>query len=489
MENYLGIIVAVEQYHDNSHLKNVAFAKNDATEFLNSLINLGCDKTKFEILLDNHATKTSITEKLNQVSTYANSTDVIIFYYAGHGFYYNGKNLISSVDTYLNALESTALNLYNLLGILDKSKSNKVMVFLDCCHSGIEFTETERSPITDFNADDLKNEYRHAEHLTVFASCKSDEKSQTDIKRNHGVWSYFLIDALKGKPKHIYEGSILFSDQLQKYLLKETFHRVKSITDEKKNQTPIKYGKETAERFIVADLSKLFTEEEMKRKANSMKLESTSIINSEEDYVKSLPGFRTGNKAPKEISDYHERWIQKIGSELIKSELEEVLHSLKEKLNYKRKDIQNPEVDDGTGILSTIYFDYVVSITQSKDDSTKYILTRSIENFKNSDVVYEDGFNEVFSKRFDELRLRLNKPINIEEIIDKIEELENDNIKVYYTTTKSCEIIIKGLDGNIYLVGKNFSFLKNRKSSPIKLIEDSIKAYKSIGELSLKLLE
>lgn len=37
MENYIGIIIAVENYHDKKNLNKVLFAKNDAEEFIESL--------------------------------------------------------------------------------------------------------------------------------------------------------------------------------------------------------------------------------------------------------------------------------------------------------------------------------------------------------------------------------------------------------------------------------------------------------------------
>src|SRR5690606_25947565 len=123
-----------------------------------------------------------------------------------------------------------------------------------------------------------------------FASCKKDERSQTDLERKHGVWSYYLINALNGNATGIYDNDLLFSDKLQKYLGDETYQRVKMITPEKKNQTPIKYGKETAEKFIVADLSKTFLKKRAKSSANGITFSKAIILSSSEDWIKNLPG-------------------------------------------------------------------------------------------------------------------------------------------------------------------------------------------------------
>lgn len=43
MYNYIGLIVAVEHYHDSS-VPQVKYAKDDAIKFRNSLLALGCWK-------------------------------------------------------------------------------------------------------------------------------------------------------------------------------------------------------------------------------------------------------------------------------------------------------------------------------------------------------------------------------------------------------------------------------------------------------------
>jgi hypothetical protein len=485
MKNYIGLIVAVENYHNSDKLRQVKFAINDAKAFRDSLLSLGCDESNLYYLSDNTATKTTIEEKIKELSQTASENDTIIFYYAGHGLFYNGENLITCVDTSVKSLDSTTVQLHTILAALEKSNSKKIIAFLDCCHSGIEFSEIERSPVNDFSADDLKYEYRNAEHLIVFASCKSDQKSQGDIERKHGVWSYYLIQALSGKAKTIYDGCILFSDKLQKYLGDNTYQRVKAITTDKKNQTPVKFGKETAEKFIVADLSKIFEEKELKVKAEGIRFEKAILLTNEEDWVRSLPGFGPKHKAPKQIDAYHENWIKKIAVELIKDELDAIARKLRDKLNYKRKDIEEPVIEDGFGQLSTIDFDYIISITQSQERADKFVLTRSIENFKNSDILKNSEFNKIFSNSFDELQLRMNKRISITDIIDIIEAFDNsDLISVEYETTdtSNCDIYLKDFQGKIILAETTFTIKMNKKDSPQNLIQSCQGAYKFLNQ-------
>ncbi|AZA83746.1 hypothetical protein C1637_14105 [Chryseobacterium lactis] len=484
MKNYIGLVISVENYHDSKNLRKVKFASNDAIAFIENLGNLGSDKSKLQYLPDNIATKTTIEERIKDISKNATSSDIIIFYYAGHGFYYNGKNLISCVDTSLSSLETTTIEINSIIAALDKSKSNKVIAFLDCCHSGIEFSEIERSPVSGFSTDELKYEYNNAEHLTVFASCKSDEKSQADTERQHGVWSYYLLEALSGNAKGIYDGAILFSDKLQKYLGENTFQRVKMITADKKNQTPVKFGKETTDKFIVADLSKIFEEREIKKSTEGIRFETATILTSEDGWVRNLPGFKSSHKLPKEISSHHDNWIKSISKELIEEELNQISNELRQKLKYKRKDIYEPIIDGGSGQLSTVDFDYIVTINQSKKKADTYVLTKSIENFKNGAILNNPEFNQIFKDSFDELELWLNKKLDIESIIDKIEEIDNeDTISVDYerTNTNSCRIKVNGFSGEIILTGQTFKILMHHKNSPQNLVLSCQNAYQKLG--------
>jgi uncharacterized caspase-like protein len=493
MKNYLGLIIAVEEYNDSKKISKVKFANNDAKQFRESLINLGCEKSNLELLDGAKTTKTTIENKIRKLSRTAKSYDTIILYYAGHGFFVDGINKISCVDTELDSLEISTISITSIISQLEKSESTRIIIFLDCCHSGIEFSEIERSPISDFSTDDLKYIYRDAEHLIVFASCKSDEKSQADMEHNHGVWSYYLIQALQGNAKDIYTENLLFSDQLQKFLKNNTTKRVKFITPEKKNQTPVKFGKETDEKFIVADLTKLFETRKIEAKAKGFKFKEAVFSYSKEDYVRKLPGFKVGNKVPKKIDDYHENWIQKIAEELIREELDDVTELLRRILKLKLKDFQETIIENGYGQLSTVYFDYVIGVTQSETSADEYVLKRSIENFKNSETIGSEKFNKAFEKDFDTLTLRMDKDIDIEDLINHIEDIDNpDIIDVDYSTSdlSKCTVEISGFEGSIHFEVDEIQIVVNKNTSPKTLVASFQNVYKELGSSgNLKLTE
>ncbi len=490
MSNKYAIIVAVEDYHEPTKLSKVHFALNDANGVKNALEKLGYEKDNIQILTNNLATKTSTFEAIKKISNYAQKGESILFYYAGHGFYVDGKNLISCVDTSLSSLQETCISLQDILAIFNKSKSSQIMLFLDCCHSGLEFDVKLRSPISTFSTDELKYEYSNSEYLTGFAACKGSEKSNPDSENNHGTWSYFLIKALSGKANaKYYKKGLLFNDDLQNYLKKRTFDRVKLITTEKKTQTPIQFGKNT-DKFIVADVSEILSQKIIKKSANSLKFEKITMLSEEEGSVVILPGFvKSRHKAPKEVSDYHENWIKKIAYDLIEEEINDIGNKIRNNLKLKRKQIQDTIIDEGVGTIVTTEFDYSVEVTQSGDDPGVYIITRSLQNFKNSQILDTEEFNEVFSELFDEIEFRTKQTINVEELIDKIEEIDDENIiSVTYSVsdTSECTVLIPSISTDLFVSSNSVSIFSKQKQSPLQLISLFKNCYKQLASNSIQ---
>ncbi len=374
----------------------------------------------------------------------------------------------------MSALNATCISLQDILGVFNKSASKKIMLFLDCCHSGLEFDTEVKSPVSAFSADDLKYQYANVEYLTGFAACKGDEKSRPDNTYSHGVWSYYLIKALSGEANKLYKKGLLFSDDLQSYLAEETSHRVKMITTEKVNQTPIKFGKET-DKFIVADVSQIIARKEIEKSAEKIRFENVTVLTTEEGYVNSLPGFIRGrHKPPKEVSEHCDSWIKKIACDLLQDEIDETTERIRDTLKFKRKDILSATVEDGVGEIVTKDFDYFVVIEQHDHDAGSYVLTRSIENFKNSDIIYSEGFNDLFSEFFDELKLRTKQKINIQGLIDTIEGIDDEDIiSVEYSPRDmtECTVFISPINMTLTVTTNTVAIKADKKKSPLELVD------------------
>lgn len=486
------IIVAVENYNEAADFPKVNFAKKDAEDLITALKQLGYAEEDFVILLNEKATRTAIIQKIKKISERALENDRIIFYFAGHGFYENGENLLGCADAIKTAKPDTCVPVNTILGYLKKSASRHKILFLDCCHSGFEAGEHIRDGIDSFEADELVYQFSKEEYFIGFASCKTNQTSFSHPKLQNGVWSHFLVRALSGDVDGLYTKGLLFSDKLQAFLNKQTAEYVKLNTVDKREQTPIKFGSET-DKFIIADLNPIFEERLRSRKVADLEFTNISLLSEETDSVKRLPGFQKGyHKVPTYLGSTPNGFIKDIGSQIIEEEISTLSEAIKKALNYKRLDIR-ATTDRGGGSIETPDFDYSITIEQSETDPGEYIITRSLENFKNSDIVTNPEFNAVFSRHFDKLTFELNKRINVSALIDKIEAFEKGSpITVDYnpSDTSTCKILIEGLNYEIEVDAASLSITTNYETSPERLITAFKETHKAIlSNPELKMLE
>lgn len=456
------IIVSVENYIEISSFPKVDFAKKDAEDLVNAFKLLGYDEDDFIILINEKATRTSVVQKVKKVAERALENDRIIFYFSGHGFYESGDNYLAPVDAIRTAIPDTCVSISEILGHFKKSSSKRTILFLDCCHSGFEAGKYIREGENLFMADELIFQFRREEFCTGFASCKSNQKSISHPELQNGVWTHFLIKALIGEASDIYIKGLLFSDKLQSYLNKKTYEYVKMNTLTKREQTPIRFGSET-DKFIIADVNPIFEEKERNRKVSDLSFTNISLLNEESDSVKNLPGFQKGfHKVPSYMGPAPDNFIKEKGTQIIKEEIETLSENLKTSLRYKRNEIR-PSTDLGVGSIETPDFDYSISISQSESDPGEYIVTRRLDNFKNSDIVSRPEFNSVFSNHFDNLVFELSNKVSITKLIDTIETLEDDSpIKVHYNPAnlKTCTISIQGLKNEIVVTNSTLSITR-----------------------------
>lgn len=477
------LIIAVENYNQPSDFKKVAYATKDAKDLKDALIAVGVHKDDIKPLIDKDAAHSAINAELKGLSKKVTKDDRVIIFFAGHGAYFDETNWIIPVDAYKTNMRDTCIKIDNLLGQLKKTGTKRNLIFIDSCHSGFEPGENVRDIDDSFLPDELIYNYMNEEYCCGFASSKSNQKSISDPSLQNGVWTHFLVKALKGEGGKIYQKGILFSDKLQSYLNKKVAEFVKMNTTTKKDQTPIMFGNLT-DKFVIADLNELFDKEEKEKMVNDISFTNVTLLHNEEGYIKSLPGFQKGyHKVPTNSYSGADSFVKKIGIDLIKNEIEELSSTIKDQFSYKRKEIE-ANTEDGSGTIGTPDFTYSMEIRQSEDSPEDYELLRKLEGFSNSEKVLSETFNKIFSNHFSELEFYMSRRIDIEELIDTIEDLDDDcGIKIKYNPSdlSDCRIIIENLNYEILVTESTFSISIGFKTSPERLIS----AYKETNRAIL----
>jgi len=198
-ENTFVLIIGNEDYKSfQSNLRkeqNVDFALNDARSFKELCIKTFGVPIENVLYIENAGflkMKQSISQ-LNLISKHSSGKANLIFYYAGHGLPDEQTKIpyIIPVDVSGTSLEY-AISLPSLYKSLTEYPANKVVILLDACFTG----EGRNLGLVSSRGVKVKpkQEIISGENLVVFCSSTSDQASLPYRDKQHGMFTYFLIN-------------------------------------------------------------------------------------------------------------------------------------------------------------------------------------------------------------------------------------------------------------------------------------------------------
>jgi len=472
MGKRLAIVVALEKYAHNS-IPTVKYAEDDARGFAAAL-ELGGALDKV-LLLSARATKTTINSQVRQNVNALTATDQLYVFYAGHGFSKNGHNFITCYDTDLDDLEDTSINLKGLLDLCGKSVCKRVALFLDSCESGITDLPDIRGIYSIMSERELNEFFHAAEYRTCFASCRTSELSySTDILK-HGVWTHQVIQALEGNDRLALEGGrYVTAMSLQNYLAAEIPRTLRRVFTKPVVQTPWLYGSQNAD-FVISDLEDALTRRTTVKPGYE---QVKQVFLRWEECVKiaSLSGFVKGShRVPTYNNSTTEGFVASISRKNVDHEIEQVFERIRAHMKYKRRDVT---VENGH--IKTPDFEFWVECTQDRDDPALATISHQLTNI--SPKIVEDGrFNEVFVDCFNELTFEFTTIVDVKNLIDQLEDLGVDKVRLDYPADCSyCEITIEGSVLGIRVTAGSLTVHITDATSPKLLVESFFEVQKKL---------
>jgi hypothetical protein len=196
------LAVGVNNYQD-SNINSLNYCVADAKGIIDSLkAQEGKRYAKVNSLLiaDGEATAPTAENirKNLQFLDQAGERDVVLLFLAGHGVSDNaGKFLFLPADTRLNAnktvAEDTAITDGDIVKVLDRA--GNLLVFIDACQSGGVDNDRLVRSLMETNA-------------FVFTSSRGNELSQERKEFGHGVFTYSLMQGLKGSTQALAQGNV-----------------------------------------------------------------------------------------------------------------------------------------------------------------------------------------------------------------------------------------------------------------------------------------
>ncbi len=202
------VIVGVSEY-GNRGIPALKYADRDAealAAFLQTPEGGGFDADHMRVMVNKDATLSNLREAMIDFLQQAIDKDLVIIYFAGHGAPdpTRPQNLyLLTYDTDPSRLGTTAFPMWDIQTVVSRQiAAKKVVVLSDACHSGgisIDVATrgldvTQSNPINQYLAELA----RAKDGMVVFTASAAGEVSQEFPELGHGVFTYYLLEGLKG---------------------------------------------------------------------------------------------------------------------------------------------------------------------------------------------------------------------------------------------------------------------------------------------------
>jgi hypothetical protein len=255
-EKIFGVVIGINKYKNFPSLK---YAANDAREFYRYLTEVNqVPKDHVWLILDEEATLDKLRSTLGTLlRRSAGKDDTVIIFLAGHGATEQDPSSPDGdgLEKYIlphNAdpkdLYASALPMSELARIFQRISSERLVFIGDTCYSGASGGRTIFAGGTRANVSGAFLErLSQGKGRVIITASDSNEVSVEKDEIKHGVFTYYLLEGLRGKADLDKDG-VITVDEVYRYVSM----KVPQATGQ--NQHPVKKGETTGQ--IILGLTK-----------------------------------------------------------------------------------------------------------------------------------------------------------------------------------------------------------------------------------------
>jgi hypothetical protein len=205
-------VVGVSTYRERS-IPSLAFAREDAVAIRDYYRGIGVPAEQMIELLDENATLANIKRSLGTelVRRANNPDDTVLIYFAGHG-QMEADRSSADADGYSKYLLphdanpadlfGSALSMEELSRILQRLRSERVVLLIDSCFSGAAGGRTPYEPNASsrgvITEEFLSRIASAGTGRVILTASGSREVAQESERMGHGIFTYFLLEGLRG---------------------------------------------------------------------------------------------------------------------------------------------------------------------------------------------------------------------------------------------------------------------------------------------------
>ncbi|MFQ2195010.1 caspase family protein [Aeromonas jandaei] len=214
------LIIAISAYNEVKPLPpEIANDARAIREVLTAPEYCGYDPQNITLLLNEQATLEAIRRELDLLASRSSSTDTVCIYFSGHGANLgNPRDPISAlvpVDCKLSNILKTVLMEEEFSASLTKIQAQRLVVFIDACHSGgagsLKSLGDDLSNNLGFN-DKTLGRLAQGTGRVIIASSRASETSLILHGASNSLFTEHLVRALKGAAHTHKDGLIRIFD-------------------------------------------------------------------------------------------------------------------------------------------------------------------------------------------------------------------------------------------------------------------------------------
>ena len=430
----VAVVVALEEYRKPSNgaaLPKVDYACNDADAFADVIgamfPDMPADNLDIKLFKNGEATLVGLQDDVRYAIRGLETDDLFVFYYAGHGFHGAGGNRLSVYDTVRDNINGTSFSLRDdLLDPLSESACERSLIFVDACASKFRDIVSSRDAITDLSAEEVEEFLDDAWYCGVFLSCSPGEQSYPSAFHEHGIWTYFLLEALSGRADHALTRERWLTDAgLRDYLKKEVPRYLTQETKVRGRQTPQAIISSSSTFSICQFEAPPASPPEAMLAGIKLLNDSEFLEGTETDSVRSLSGFdRKMHKVPNNATVSAASWYQRLLKDDIEEDVQEAYRRTLDALGLRRSEVQKI-VDLEGGDLATPFFRYSIEPGQSAEDPGEYYIRRQLA-LRPGWEEHRDAIDGIFGSYFDRVVIDLKRAgYSFDDLVDELENVKS----------------------------------------------------------------
>ena len=201
---FRSLFIGVDRYQ-SPLISNLSCSARDARA-LHGLFGDSFGEKDSTLLINDDATRGEILDAFRLLETAA-SDDIVVIGFSGHG---SDSHHLITVDADPLALDATAIHLDELTEAFSRIPARHLLLLLDCCFAGGAGAKVFHPPVATkaaTSAEALLQRISGTGRL-IFTAADADQEAIEDRRRGHGLFTFYVLEALRGAPEVVSAGRI-----------------------------------------------------------------------------------------------------------------------------------------------------------------------------------------------------------------------------------------------------------------------------------------